>query len=129
MNDIFNTIISFLLLFPIVLFILTFIISKYLLHKRKKSIGIAADVTTFVLFFSVSHVYSVIFSKNIGFLLIICSLLLATILTFLDWRTKKEMEVRPLLRKIWRLLFMLLCLFYAFLWVFGVIRYVLNYIG
>ena len=129
MNDIFNMIISFLLLFPIVLFIIVFIVSKYFLHKRKKSIGIAADVTTFLLFFSVSHVYSVIFSKDIGFFLIICSLLLATILTFLDWRTKKEMEVRPLLRKIWRLLFMLLCLFYAFLWVFGVIRYVLNYIG
>ncbi|MFJ7970649.1 DUF3397 domain-containing protein [Psychrobacillus sp. NPDC096389] len=129
MNDIFNTIISFLLLYPIVLFILTFIVSKYFLHKRKKSIGIAADVTTFLLFFSVSHVYSVIFSKNIGFILIICSLLLATILTFLDWRTKKEMEVRPLLRKIWRLLFMLLCLFYAFLWIFGVIRYVLGYIS
>jgi len=128
-NDIFNTIISFLLLYPIVLFILTFIVSKYFLHKRKKSIGIAADVTTFLLFFSVSHVYSVIFSKNIGFILIICSLLLATILTFLDWRTKKEMEVRPLLRKIWRLLFMLLCLFYAFLWIFGVIRYVLGYIS
>lgn len=129
MNDIFNTIISFLLLYPIVLFILTFIVSKYFLHKRKKSIGIAADVTTFLLFFSVSHVYSVIFSKNIGFILIICSLLLATILTFLDWRTKKEMEVPPLLRKIWRLLFMLLCLFYAFLWIFGVIRYVLGYIS
>lgn len=129
MNDIFNMTISFLLLFPIVLFIIVFIVSKYFLHKRKKSIGIAADVTTFLLFFSVSHVYSVIFSKDIGFLLIIFSLLLATILTFWDWRTKKEMEVRPLLRKIWRLLFMMLCLFYAFLWVFGVIRYVLSYIG
>lgn len=129
MNDIFNAIISFLLLYPIVLFILVFIVSKFLLHKGKKSIGMAADVTTFLLFFSVSHVYSVIFSENIGFILIICSLLLATILTFLDWRTKKEMEVRPLLRKIWRLLFILLCLFYAFLWIFGVIRYVLTYIG
>ncbi|WP_177184273.1 DUF3397 domain-containing protein [Psychrobacillus sp. OK032] len=118
-----------MLLYPIVLFILTFIVSKYFFHKRKKSIGIAADVTTFLLFFSVSHVYTVIFVKNIGFLLIICSLVFASILTFLEWRTKHEIEVRSLLRKIWRILFMLLCLFYAFLWVFGVIRYVFSYIS
>ncbi|MFJ8066213.1 DUF3397 domain-containing protein [Psychrobacillus sp. NPDC096426] len=129
MNDIFNTIISFLILFPVVLFIMTFFVAKYFLHKRKRSIGIAADVTTFLLFFSVSHVYSVVFVKNIGFLLIICSLIFGTIMTFFDWRTKSEMEVRPLLRKIWRMLFMLLCLFYAFLWIFGVIRYVLGYIS
>lgn len=129
MNDIFNTIISFLLLFPFVLFIITFIVTKYFFHKQKKSIGISADVTTFLLFFSVSHVYSVIFVKNIGFLLIICSLIFATIMAFLDWRTKHEIEIRPLLRKIWRVLFMLLCIFYAFLWVFGVIRYVLSYIS
>ena len=41
-----------------------FIVSKYFLHKRKKSIGIAADVTTFLLFFSVSHVYSLVFCKE-----------------------------------------------------------------
>ncbi|TQR15921.1 DUF3397 domain-containing protein [Psychrobacillus lasiicapitis] len=129
MKDIFNTIVSFFILFPIVLFILTFIVSKYILHKRKKSIGIAADITTFLLFFSVTHVFSVIFSKNIGFELVICSLIFATVLTFLDWRSKREIEVGPLLRKIWRLLFILLCLFYVFLWLFGVIRYVLSYIS
>ncbi|MFJ5771300.1 DUF3397 domain-containing protein [Psychrobacillus sp. NPDC093180] len=129
MKDIFNTIISFFILFPIVLFILTFIVSKYLLHKRKKSIGIAADITTFLLFFSVSHVFSIVFSKTIGFELVICSLIFATVLTYLDWRSKHEIEVRPLLRKIWRMLFMLLCIFYAFLWLFGVIQYVLSYIS
>ncbi|TQR08175.1 DUF3397 domain-containing protein [Psychrobacillus soli] len=129
MNDIINSIVSFLILFPIVLFIMTFIVSKYFLHKRKKSIGIAADITTFLLFFSVSHVFSVVFEKSIGFLLIICSLILALIMTFFDWRTKNEIEIRPLLRKIWRLLFVLLCIFYAFIWIFGVIRYALNYIS
>lgn len=122
-------ILSFFILFPILVFIFTFLVSKYIVHKRKKSIGIAADFTTFILFFSVSHVFSIIFSKNIGFYLVVFALLLATIITYLDWRTKKEIEIKSLLRRIWRLLFLLLCVFYAFLWLFGVIRYVLLYIG
>lgn len=122
-------ILSFFILFPILVFIFTFLVSKYIVHKRKKSIGIAADFTTFILFFSVSHVFFIIFSINIGFYLVVFALLLATIITFLDWRTKKEIEIKSLLRRIWRLLFLLLCVFYAFLWLFGVIRYVLHYIG
>ncbi|WP_391123041.1 DUF3397 family protein [Psychrobacillus sp. L3] len=120
---------TFLLLFPVLLFILTFIISKYLIHKRKKSFGFAADATTFLLFFSVSNAFSIIFSKSIFLLLIVASLLLATIITYLDWRKQKEIEVIPLLRKIWRLLFLLLSVAYAFIWLIGVIQYVLYYIS
>ncbi|WP_144509369.1 DUF3397 family protein [Bacillus sp. FJAT-22090] len=128
MIDIIN-IVSFFILYPAILFVLTFIITTYFLHNRKKSFGIAADVTTFLLFFSVSHVFFIIFSMKIGFLLIVFALILASIITYLDWRTKNEIEIQPLLRKIWRLLFLLLCLFYAFIWLFGVIRYVFNYIS
>ncbi|TQR17824.1 DUF3397 family protein [Psychrobacillus vulpis] len=122
-------ILSIFLVFPFLLFLLTFLISKYLLHKRKKSFGIAADVTTLILFFSVSNAVSVLFSKNILFSLIIMSLIIATIFTYFDWRTEKEIEIIPLLRKIWRSLFLLLCIAYALIWIIGVIRYVLYYIS
>lgn len=128
MKEIVN-ILSFFILFPVLIYILVFSISKYILHKRKKSIGIAADVTTLFLYLSVSLVYSIVFSGNIGFLLVVGSILIATIITYFDWRSKKEIEVIPLIRKIWRLFFLLLCVFYGFLWLIGVIRYVLLYIS
>ncbi|MFF2752385.1 DUF3397 domain-containing protein [Psychrobacillus sp. NPDC058041] len=120
---------SFIILFPVILFILTFIISKYILSKRKKSFGVAADVTTFLLFFSVSNAFSIVFSKSIFLLMIIISLLIATIFTYLDWRNQKEIEVMPLLRKIWRLLFILLCVTYALILFIGVFQYVLKYVS
>ncbi len=124
-----TSIVSIFILVPALLFILSLLLFRTVLKKGKKSIGLAADVTTILLFFSVAHVYKVVFEGTIGFILIISSILLATILTIIDWRTKKEIEIIPLLRKIWRLLFILLCLLYALIWLIGVIRYVLTYIS
>ncbi|WP_411747822.1 DUF3397 domain-containing protein [Psychrobacillus psychrotolerans] len=122
-------VLSIFVIYPVVVFLLVFIICKFVLHKRKKSIGIASDVSTFFLYFSTANLFSFLFSKGIGWYLIIFSIILATIMTCLDWRSKKEIEIIPLLRKIWRILFLLLCCFYAFLWLFGVIQYVLTYIS
>jgi hypothetical protein len=113
------------ILFPAVLFIITFIVGKYFLHKRKKAFGIAADVTTLLLFISVSHAFYFVFQKDIILALIICALLIATVITYIDWKTQKEIEIVPLFRKIWRTLFLLLSLIYAFVCISGVIRYVL----
>ncbi|WP_082355227.1 DUF3397 domain-containing protein [Bacillus sp. FJAT-22090] len=120
---------TLLILFPVIVFFVTFIISKYLLHKRKKSFGLAADLTTFLLYFSVSNAFYIVFSKNIFLILIGISLIIASTLTYIEWRKEKEIVVMPLLRKIWRLLFLLLCVIYALIWLIGVIRYVLYYIS
>lgn len=122
-------VLSVFVIYPVVVFLVVFLFCKFFLRKRKKSIGIAADISTFFLYFSITNLFSFVFLKEIGWYLVIFSIILATIITFLDWRSKKEIEVIPLLRKIWRLLFLLLCLTYAFLWLFGVIRYVLSYIS
>ena len=122
-------VLSVFVIYPVVVFLAVFIICKFILHKRKKSIGIASDVSTFFLYFSTANLFSFLFLKEIGWYLVIFSIILATIMTYLEWRSKKEMEIIPLLRKIWRLLFLLLCGLYAFLWLFGVIQYVLTYIS
>lgn len=124
-----TSIVSLFLLIPALLFLLSILFFQVVLKKRKKSIGLAADVTTILLFFSVAHVYEVVFEGSIGSLLIIFSILLATIFTIVDWKTKKEIEILPLFRRVWRLLFILLCVAYALIWLIGVIRYVLHYIS
>lgn len=122
-------VLSVIIIYPIVVFLAVFLFCKFVLQKRKKSIGIASDISTFFLFFSVTNLFSFIFLEKIGWYLVIFSIILGTIMTILEWRSKKEIEIIPLLRKIWRFLFLLLCLIYAVLWLFGVIRYVLSYIS
>ena len=122
-------VLSIFIIYPVLVFLIVFLFCKFILHKRKKSIGIASDVTTFFLYFSITNLFTLIFLKEIGWYLVIFSIVLATIMTYIEWYSIKEIEIIPLLRKIWRLLFLLLCCFYAFLWLFGVIRYVLEYIS
>ena len=122
-------VLSIFIIYPVLVFLIVFLFCKFILHKRKKSIGIASDVTTFFLYFSITNLFTLIFLKEIGWYLVIFSIVLATIMTYIEWYSIKEIELIPLLRKIWRLLFLLLCCFYAFLWLFEVIRYVLEYIS
>ncbi|WP_407081808.1 DUF3397 family protein [Psychrobacillus antarcticus] len=122
-------VLSVFVIYPVVVFLLVFLFCTFFRLKRKKTIGIAADISTFFLYFSITNLFSFFFLKEIAWYLVIFSIILATIITILEWRSKKEIEVIPLLRKIWRLLFLLLCFTYAFLWLFGVIRYVLSYIS
>lgn len=120
---------SFILIFPVAIFLVMFIIMQFLLRKRKKAFGVAADVTTLLLFFSVANAFNIFFSTNILFILIVVSLVIAIIFTCIEWRKEKEIEVSPLLRKIWRVYFILLNIIYAIMWIIGVIRYVLSYIS
>ncbi|WP_420877777.1 DUF3397 domain-containing protein [Psychrobacillus psychrodurans] len=122
-------VLSVFVIYPVVVFLITFLFSKYILRKRKKSIGIASDISTLCLYFSITNLFSFIFLKEIGWHLVIFSIIFATIMSYLEWRSIKEIEVIALLRKIWRMLFLILCCMYAILWLFGVIRYVLTYIS
>ncbi|ACA39029.1 conserved hypothetical protein [Lysinibacillus sphaericus C3-41] len=53
--------------------------------------------------------------------------MMAMIFTYIDWRTKKEIEVKPLLKKIWRFLFLLLSTAYAVICIIGVIQSLVDY--
>lgn len=122
-------VLSLFVIYPVVVFLVVFLLCKLVLHKRKKSIGIASDISTFFLYFSISNLFSFLFLKEVGWYLVILSIVLATVITYLEWRSKKEIEIMPILRRIWRLLFLLFCCLYAMLWLIGVIQYVLTYIS
>nr|WP_106784034.1 DUF3397 domain-containing protein [Lysinibacillus timonensis] len=121
-------IISTVILFPILLFFLTY----YLCRKRKisevKSIGLAADATTFILFFSVPLMITSLWDIHLSGLIICLALVIAMVFTFIDWRTKKEIEIVPLLKKTWRVYFILLFILYILIWIFGIIHRVIVYV-
>ena len=97
--------------------------------KKKYAFGFGADVTTFILFFSVPLAIHSIWGTSLFLPVIIIALLIALGFTYVDWRTKKEIEVPVLLKKIWRVYFILLSVMYLVTWLIGLSLNVMEHLG
>lgn len=120
-------IISVILLFPIIPFFITFIIFK----KRKgkmKSFSLAADITTFFLLFSIPLMIKGIWKMNFSWILFVVLIAMGMILTFIDWSKKKEIEIIPLLKKIWRVYFIFLSFLFILIWIIGLILSIIDFV-
>ena len=129
MSNLFQTIISFLIVFPIVIFIVVFFVSSKISRKTTKAFGHAADITTVVLFFAVPIAIQSLFQiETVGFLMGI-ALIISVILTFLEWKSQKEIELISLVRKIWRFLFLILSVTYFIVWCLGFVLKVIEFVN
>ncbi|WP_234447623.1 DUF3397 domain-containing protein [Viridibacillus soli] len=113
---IWSIILQVILLCPIILFTLIYSLFRKLSKKSPKVFGRAADLTTFLLFFSVPESVQFLWGYDIGFITFIVAVVIAIIFTIIEWRTTKEIEVLPLFRKIWRFLFLALTITYVVIW-------------
>ncbi|MFF5993212.1 DUF3397 domain-containing protein [Lysinibacillus sp. KU-BSD001] len=118
-----------ILICPLVALILTFIICRKMRIKKIYAVGFAADVTTFILFFSVPLAFYSIWEKSLFLSIVIVALLIAISFTYIDWRTKKEIDVPILLKKIWRVYFILLSAMYLGAWVIGLSVNIMEYLA
>ena len=110
------------------IFLIIFFIGRKIKIKGTHAFGIASDVTTFFLFFSVPLAIGAVWQLNVGIVLVISAIIMAMIFTYVEWRTKKEIEVRALLRKIWRFLFLLLSAAYIIICIVGIIQSLIEYL-
>ncbi|AHN20800.1 DUF3397 domain-containing protein [Lysinibacillus sphaericus] len=128
MKDILHIVISVIIFCPILLFVIVYAVSRKVNIRGTHAFGAASDVTTFWLFFSVPLAIGALWGVNVGALLVMLAIVLAIVFTYVDWRTKKEIEVRPLLRKIWRFLFLVLSTAYLLICLVGMIQSVVEYL-
>ncbi|MGM0897629.1 MAG: DUF3397 family protein [Bacillota bacterium] len=108
---------SILLYVPFILFL--FVYASTYKSKERKALGIAADVTTFLLFFSVPASLDLLFGIRVQPIIFMLTLLFAIFLLIREWKTSKELEVIPFLRKLWRICFLALAAIYAVAWLAG----------
>lgn len=128
MKDLLHIIISIVIFCPIVLFIIVYWIGRKVKIRGTHAFSAASDITTLCLFFSVPLAIGVLWHINVGALLVMLAIMLAIIFTYIDWRTKKELEVKPLLKKIWRFLFLILSTAYVVICLVGVIQSIIEYL-
>lgn len=116
-----------ILLCPIIAFVLSLIVCSMLRLDKHTAIGYSADVTTGLLFLAVPIAIRNLWEVSIFIPVFVVAIVVAMIFTYIDWRTKKEMEVKPLLKKIWRVYFILLGITYFLVWVIGLTHSVIIF--
>ena len=120
--------IAIIIICPLIALFITYFICRKMRLNSTKAFGFAADVATFLLFFSVPMAVASIWKVSIVIPLIIMAIFIAITFTYIDWRTKKEIEVKSLLRKIWRFQFLVLSTAYIVICIVGVIQSVIEYL-
>jgi len=128
LKDFLHIVISVIIFCPILLFVIVYLISRKVKIRGTHAFGVASDVTTVCLFFSVPLAIGVLWNVDVSALLVTFAIMMAMIFTYIDWRTKKEIEVKSLLRKIWRFQFLVLSTAYIVLCIVGVIQSVIEYL-
>lgn len=128
LKDLLHIVISVIIFCPVLLFFVVYIIGRNVRIRGTHAFGAASDVTTLCLFFSVPLAIDVLWEVNVGAFLVMLAIMLAIVFTYVDWRTKKEIEVKPLLRKIWRFLFLVLSTSYILICLVGLIQSVVEYL-
>ncbi len=116
-----------IILCPILAFIVTLIICRKFRLDRQKAIGYSSDITTGLLLFSVPIAIRALWNLSVVIPVLVTALIVAILITYIDWRTKKEIEIKPLLKKIWRIYFILLSITYFLIWVIGLTHSVIIF--
>lgn len=92
-------------MFPLIPFILFFIVFALLFRKGKRALHWSADLTTVVLFIS-NYLLLVLWTKEYSLLILGTSyLFIALLYAIREYRKESDFLWRPLLRKLWRIYF------------------------
>lgn len=95
--------------------------------SRAKSIGLASDFTTPILLFAVPILFNSIWDFSITYILLAFLVFIGILFTYKEWRSKKEIEIPVLIKKIWRAAFLILTFLYICIMGIGFITWVIKY--
>lgn len=120
--------VSVILFCPLLGLLLLFLLGRKMKLSSGRAFGYAADITTVILFFTVPLAIYSVWQVNVFIWLAIIAAIVAMIITYIDWRTKKEIEVPPLLRRIWRFYFISLVILYIVILSVGLVYSIIDYV-
>ncbi|WP_110932158.1 DUF3397 domain-containing protein [Paenibacillus bouchesdurhonensis] len=110
---------------PIIPFSLVYIIHYYLKRDKKAALLLAMDVTTLFLILAAAALFNIVFKSGFGLYLIVLILLIAGgLIGGAQNRLKGKVDVRRLLRAVWRLAFAGTGVAYILLFLISFITYI-----
>ena len=127
MNGIISMFFGGVILFPFIVTVLFLIIMRKMGKAPASVIGLAADITTPFLFLAVYVASRTIIGEGTGVYIAGIAILIAIVRIVMERMKVKEFQIAPLLRKTWRLYFLVLTVGYILLLLGGIIAKVIDY--
>lgn len=128
MKEIVQFLLSLIVIVPYVLTVALFVIVKLSGRSSVKSFRIAADVTVPFLVLSVIVLLRMILQIHAGIILIAGVLIIGIGFAVAERIRSKEFRVQNMLRNLWRMLFLIMSLFYIVLLLIGVAKTVAEFL-
>ncbi|MNJ51190.1 hypothetical protein D3C77_464880 [compost metagenome] len=116
---------TILAIVPIIPFLLVYFIHYYLKREKKAAVLLAMDVTTIFLIIAASALFNNVFNSGFGLYMIVLILLIAGgLIGGAQNRLKGKVDVKRLLRAVWRLAFAGAGIAYVLLFMISFITYI-----
>ena len=129
MKMILSVLFGIVVFFPFIWMFLILVIYKSRGIAPSSVLGQAADMTTPLLFMSVYVISQKIFGSGVGYYIVTIAIIIMIIYSIYEKMNVKELRIIRLLRKIWRLFFLILVAAYFILLIIGVIVKVIAYVN
>ncbi|WP_318615542.1 DUF3397 family protein [Sporosarcina sp. YIM B06819] len=127
MDGIISTIFGGLILFPYIVMLVFLVVMRKMGKAPASIIGLAADMTTPLLFLTVYLVSREIMGEGVGIYIAGIAVIIAIVRIVLERMKVKEFQIVHLLRKTWRLYFLVLTVSYLLLLLVGMILKMVEY--
>lgn len=128
MNGVISALIGIVIVCPFVVTLAFLIIRKKLGKSPATGIGLAADVTTPLLFLAVYIISRTIVGEGVEVYVAGIALIIAIVYAVIERLKVKEFQILRLLRKIWRLYFLILLSAYFVLIGVGLVLKIIDYV-
>lgn len=118
-------IISFLITIPIIASFAVYIGSMLHRRNKRKAVHTMVNWTTLLYIVAVAIMLRLIFGRNFTGIILIFLLVMLSIIIFIQWKTKRDVQFMKAAKLLWRISFLLFFMLYLCLAVLGVVKYML----
>ncbi len=122
MLDIIIYIISFFVTIPIIASLLVYIISMIVERNKLKAIHNMVAWTTCFYIIAVAIMLTLILDRSFVGVILIFFLVLLSLIVFIQWKTKRDIELKRAVKLLWRISFLLFFFLYGCFLIMGIIK-------
>ena len=117
---------SFFITIPFLASLLVYLVSMVLDRNKLKAIHRLVNWTTLLYIIAVTIMLSIIFSLSFIGIVLILLLAILTIIIFIQWKTKGDVEITRAVKLLWRISFLLFFMLYSSLLLIGILQQLLT---
>jgi hypothetical protein len=114
---------------PLIGFLLVFSILRLVVDHKRRAFHYSIDITTLLLILSVYFLGQVVFGISLLAPILIFTLVIGIIFIFLNWKVSEEINIRKVIKGVWRCNFLFFLLFYLVFILYGIVVRVWEFIS